>query len=508
MINYQRLMKRLVLTSLAMVLGFGLVSTSTFAYSKLRIGFGVGPTTLDPHVGTAGSDHNYIKQMFDTLVEIDPAGNPIPSLAVRWENKGLKVWTFYLRKGVKFHDGTPFNAQAVKFNIERLQDPATKSRVRGIAMSITKMRVINDLTIELTLKAPNVDFPIVLQDRPGMIASPTAIKKYGKEFSSNPVGTGAFRFKKWRTGDSVIMTKNQDYWNKSRVHIDEVEFKIVPDKSVAIMSLQGRKIDMLIAVPPERVKQLESSRKFNMYKKPALGFTAVYLTQIQSPPFDNKLVRQALAHSIDKIAISRALFFGLANEAITMVPPNHWAFTDNIPIYTRANPAKAKELLARAGYPNGLKMEMKTIPAFPYDKIAQIVKQQAGAAGFDIQIETMGTGQLIQGAVTHKFQSIALGWSGRTSTDATFQALVHSSGAYNNKNFINAEVDKYIEAARNTEDQDERKAAYAKVQKIVAEEVGLIPIFHMPLFVATQKKVSGFQIYLDLKVRLIDTKIN
>ncbi len=484
------------------------VSALPLAARPFFINFDTAPSTLDPHTGQPGTDHNYFKQMFEPLVEIDVNGNPVPSLAVSWESKDLKTWTFKLRQGVRFHDGTPFNAAAVKFNIQRLQDPATKSKVQGIAKKILGIEILDNYTIRLTLDKPNVDFPIVLQDRPGMIVSPAAVKKYGKDFGRKPVGTGPFVFKSWKTGDSVTMKQNPHYWAKERVFLDDVVIKIVPDRNVAGMNLQAGKADLMVNVAPEHAARMKMDRKLRLYSRSALEFTCIYLRLKSSPQMGNKEVRQALAYVIDKDAISKALYFGTASSASGLLPAGFWAYEPDVTDYAAQNITKAKALLQKAGYPNGFEAKYTTIPAFPFNKVAQIVKQQASEIGIVLNIEMMGLGQAIQTSMMNKTDILGLGWSGRTSTDATFQSLVHSTGTYNGKSYSNAEVDRLLEMAKSTQDTDTRKRAYSRVQQILAEDLPLIPILHMPMFYAAKKEVSGIKLYIDLKLRLLDVKAN
>ncbi len=495
--------KALILSAFLVSMAILPLSAKTFI-----INHDTRPSTLDPHTGTPGTDHDYFKQMFEPLVEIDTNGNPIPSLAVSWESKDLKTWTFHLRKGVSFHDGTPFNAAAVKFNIERIQDPATKSKVRGTALKIKKLEIVDDYTIRLTLGAPNVDFPLTMQDRPGMMVSPAAAKKYGKDFGRNPVGTGPFVFQSWKISDSVIMKRNPNYWAKERVFLDEVIFKIVPDKNVSVMNIKAGKADLMLNVPPEHIMRLKADPKLKVYRRSGLNFEAVYLRMFASPPFNKKEVRLAFAHAIDKVAISKALYFGMAEPANGLFPKGFWAHDPNLPDFSRANVAKARELLRKAGYPNGFDVVYTTIPAFPFNKIAQIIKQQAAKADIRITINMVGLGQAIKSTVLNKIPILGLGWSGRIATDATFQSLIHSAGSYNNKNYVNPTVDGLLAEGRATVDVAKRKATYSKVQRIISDEMPIVPLIHTQTACAARKSITGIKYHIDIKLRLLDVKAN
>lgn len=488
----------------AAVMVLGLSPNRTHAAKVFKVAIAVEPTSLDPHAGLAGSDHDSFKQIFEPLVEVNVKGNPIPALAVSWTNPTPTEWIFNLRKGVKFHDGTPFNAKAVEFNIKRLQDPATKSPVMGIAKGIVGINIIDDYTIKLTLKAPNVDFPIIMQDRPGMQMSPASVAKYGLDISRNPVGTGPFVFVSWKEGDVIKLRKNQNYWNKANVYLDEVELKIIPDKTVAVMNLQAGNLDMMVGLPAERVKQLQKSKKLNLYISSTNQFFCTYMMS-GIEPFNKKEVRQALAYSVDRAAITKAMTFGLAKPSTGHLSAVHWAYEGDVETYPR-NIAKAKALLKKAGYPNGIKVTLTTIPVAPHNKIAQIIKQQAMEAGIDFTLEIIGPAQAIGKAMKKQTNALQLGWSGRASTDATYQSLVHSSGAYNNKNYVNPEADKLIEAARSTSNMDERKAAYSALQKLVAEEMVTLIYYSGPLIMAAKKNVTGIRSFLDGKLRLTGIK--
>ena len=477
------------------------------------VNFDTSPSSLDAHVAQFGTDNNYFKQMIEPLVEMDLNGNPIPCLAVSWESNDLKTWTFYLRKGVKFHDGTPFNADAVKFNIERLQNPETKSGFQSVAKTIQKVEVVDNYTIRMILDESNVDFPLTLQDRVGSIASPTAVKKYGKDFGRNPVGTGPFVFVSWKNDDSVTMKRNPDYWAKERVFLDDVIIKIVPDRNVAAMNLQAGQADLLMNVAPEHLPGLEADPKLKVYHRASLEFTCLYFIRMHSSPglemsYPKKEVRQALAYAIDVDAISKALYFGKAKSSKSIFPEGFWAYEPNVTDYTKSNVAKAKELLTKAGYPNGVELKYTSVTLFPFNRIAEIVKQQAAKAGIKLNLEIIGLNQAMQDTMLNKTNILGLGWSGKTSPDMTLQALVHSKGNYNNKNYANPEVDRLIAEGRSTADINKRKKAYSQIQKILAEDLPIIPILHMPMFYAAKKEVSGIKLYNDLKLRLLDVKAN
>jgi ABC-type transport system substrate-binding protein len=493
-----------VLTIALLLVGFN--SKTDAANKELTLSaHGIEPTSLDPHVGVSGADHNFFKQIFEPLVEVDAKGKPIPALAVSWENPTPKEWIFHLRRGVTFHDGTPFKAEAVKFNIRRLQDEATKSPVRGIALKIVGIDLIDDYTVKLTLNAPNIDFPVSMQDRPGMIVSPAAVKKYGPDFGRNPIGTGPFVYESWKAADSIVLKKNQNYWNKENVHLDRVEFKVIPDPSVAVMSFLSGGLDLYLGVPADRVKMVERSKNTNVIISPTLATTIVYMMGV--PPFDKKEVRQALAYSIDKESITRAMTFGYGRVATGLLPYLHWAYEEDVRRYPR-NIAKAKELLKKAGYADGVKATITTTPDAPYNKIAQIFKEQAAESGLDLTLEVLSPGQAIRKAIMKQTNCLTSGWSGRTSTDATYQALMHSTGAYNNKNYLNPVADALIEKARSTSDLETRRKAYSELQKLGAEDMVWLVLFNPPLIVAAKKTVSGYQTYLDGKLRLIGVKID
>ncbi len=485
------------------------MSSSALAEKKLRIRMTTDPVSLDAAYANAGIDAYVWGQITETLLVQDENGSLQPALATSYESNDYKTWIVHLRRGVKLHDGTPFEAKLVKWNIERIQN-AKKSSVRGAALMIERIEIQGKYKIKLVLKAKNALFANYLVSRIVAIHSPKAIKKYGADYQRHPVGTGPFMFKSWETGTEVVLVKNPNYWNKDRIRLDKLIYKFIPDEGTAFMSLKAKKIDLALELAPIRVPSIRADSSLKLYNELGGGFLVVYFRQLDKPPFDNKLVRQAMAHAIDKEAINQAIYFGAGAVASSGLKASHWAHDPSTPDYRLANIKKAKELMAKAGYPNGIKEEQVylTIPTFPFLKVAQIVQQQIGKIGIKVKIEPVGLTTLIQRAIGKLVPLCGLGWSGGNDTDAMFQAMFHSKGSYNNKAFINVEADELIEKARNTGDRDAQKKIYSNLQKVLAEELPIITILHDPIIQASTTRLSGYKVQVDQTFSFVDVDLN
>ncbi|MCP4750586.1 MAG: hypothetical protein GY866_06815 [Proteobacteria bacterium] len=483
-----------------------LVASSALAEQVLRIRLSTDPVSLDAAFANAGVDAYTWSQVTESLLDQDENGTLLPSLATSWGSKDNKTWILNLRRGVKLHDGTRFEAKLVKWNIERIQN-AVKSTVRSAALSIDKIVIVDKYRIRLILKGKNALFADYLAGRMSAIHSPKAIKKYGADYARHPVGTGPFMFKSWKSGTEVVLVKNPKYWDRDRIHFDKLIYKVIPDEGTAFMNLAANKVDLAVNLTPIRAKLVKANPKLKLYSFLSGEFITVYIRQLDKPPFNNKLVRQAMAHAIDKEAINQALFFGTGAVASSGLNVDHWAYDSSTPAYKEANVRKAKELLKKAGYPNGLEGEYVylTIPIFPFDKTAQIVQQQFAKIGIKIKVEPVGLSTLIQRGIGKLVPLVGLGWSGGNETDTMFQAMIHSKGSYNNTAYVSAAADRLIEEARSTSDRSAQKRAYSKLQKLLADDLPIIPIMHKPVIQASTSRLIGYKVQLDQKFRFQDT---
>ncbi len=438
------------------------------------------PDILDPHSCGGWHTSRLVLQMYDQLVEHDltvPWNDAAPSklvgsLATNWDISpdGME-YTFYLRKDVKFHDGTPFDAEAVKFNFERIWDeskphfyPRAKAYRAADVYFLKGVEVVDSHTVKVQLSEPFNSFLLRLANLgPGMVSmiSPTALKKYGNEgIALNPTGTGPFRFVERVHGDRVVMERNPDYWGgnpKVGPFLDKIVVKPVPDASARVAGLRSGEFDMIIVPSPDSKGQLEDEGF--IWDQGTVHHNWYWSYNMKDPLFQNKKVRQALNYAVDRKALTKDV---LNNTAFAMdngiVPPGMLSYDPGFTAYAH-NPAKAKELLAEAGYPNGFSTTFVTstdgsgqlIPV----PIAERVQADLRKIGVDMKIEAsewvsyftkwISGGFKDKGANQMSFGAPDPFWLEQT-IGCTF--FVGEVGGLNTGYYCNPEVDALMKAAR------------------------------------------------------------
>src|SRR5471032_2370252 len=266
--------------------------------------------------------------IFDTLVVMDKDGKPAPRLALSWSSTDdFKTWTFKLRPDVKFQDGTPFNAAAVKFNFDRQKDPKNNCRCAFYIANILGVEAKDDLTAIYTLKDPAVNFPVILTrpDQNSTIHSPTAIQAKGDDYNRNPVGTGPYIVKSWTAGDRMVLERNPDYWDKDRIRLDRIVLRPLPDSQSRFASLQSGETDVVWAdeFEADNIAKAKKDAALQVLVYAGSG-AAVNAINTKVPPLDDVRVRQALVMAIDRPKLSQAITNGLARPASNPYGDGSW----------------------------------------------------------------------------------------------------------------------------------------------------------------------------------------
>ena len=322
---------------LLIVAGAALLATATGAADEpqrggtLQVGIQGDVTTMDPHMSTAAVDRDVYYQIYSGLVALDPNLNIVPELAEKWETPNPLTYVFHLRRGVKFHDGTDFNAEVVKWNVERMLDPATGSIRRSELGSVKSVAVLDSHTVRFDLKEPDAALLATLTDRAGLMVSKAAVEKYGRDYARNPIGTGPFQLAEWVKDDHLRLRRSPAYWRTGAPYLDEIVYKPIPDHTVKLTALRTGTLDIIDELPPKDVAPLKAYQKLKVVETPGLGYRRIELNSSR-PPFNNKLLRQAVAWAVNREAIHRAVFFGTGAVAQGPIPPRSWAY-EAIPGY-------------------------------------------------------------------------------------------------------------------------------------------------------------------------------
>jgi len=466
----------------------------------LRVATASDHTTLDPHFATMANELNIFHAVLNTLVGVDRNLHLMPELAESWKWDTETTLTLALRKGVKFHDGTDFDAAAVKFNIDRLMDPATKSRLASQIDEVKAVEVVEPHMVRFLLKYPSAGLVATLSHVPGMMMSPTAVKKFGKDIARAPVGTGPFKFVEWVRDDHLTVERFDGYWDKGKPYLDRVVFRPIPDTNVAVIALKTAAADVVTVVEPKDVAGLRGRRDIVYAESPGLNYYMIRLN-VSQPPFDNRTVRLAFAHAIDRESIAKGLFFGAVRVATGPITAASWAYSPEIKAYGR-DVAKAKALLGEAGKAGGVKFEMQSLPNPIVRRIGEVVKAQAAEIGLDITLAPMEAAKMMQNSLSMNYQAMLSYRSGREDPDGSTYRDFHTTGAFNRMKYSNAKMDELLLRARTTSVPEERKALYAQVQKLVLDDSPMIFLVEMPTGQAVSAKVKNFVHYPNMYVKL------
>jgi len=469
--------------------------------TTLIAGLDDDPPQLDPHFSTAAVDRQLFHSIYDKLVDVDAELNFVPQLAKEWEiTDGGKVYTFKLQEGVTFHDGTPFNAEAVKFNFERMMDPEAGSPRASELASIDTIEVVDEHTIKVTLTEPYSPFLAALSDRAGMMVSPTALEEKGEDFANSPVGTGPYKFVSRVKQDKIEVEKNAEYWG-GEPSFEKIVYRPYPDENTRLTNLLSGDVDIINKVPPKDIEKLKTDSSITLSEAGALGFQGLYLNH-KSEPFNNKALRQALDLVIDREAIIKVALRDTAVAAAGAIPPGTWAYDESIKP-TEKNIEKAKQIMADAGYPDGFSFTLKLSNKPVEQQLGQMIQSMAAEAGITVEVELIEFGAMLDDMDNFEFDAVRLGWSGRTDPDGNIFALYHTTGSIN-YGYSNSDMDALLEQARVETDQAERKKIYTQAQELAKEEVPYIFIYHELDYKAFKNNVQGYRHIPDQMMRFHD----
>lgn len=474
--------------------------------------------SLDPGSTTDGESSRVTRQVLEGLLEFDADSFELkPGLAHDWDvsDDGLK-YTFYLEEGVTFHDGTDFNAEAVKINFERWADPdheyafADDNYVYSMYGTmfggyqgddghvIEEINVVDDHEIEFILSKPLGFF---LQNM-GMtyfaITSPAALEEYGSEINENPVGTGPFKFVSWSKDESIILEKNENYRKEGLPKLDRVIFEVIPENAARLIALRSGDIDIMDGLNPDDAAGVEDDDDLELLVRGEnnLGYLGF---NVEKEPLGNKELRQAISHAIDREAIVDALYAGYASTGVNPLPPSYLGHNDDVTGF-QYDLERAEELLAEAGYADGLEIELWTMPvARPYmpdpETVAEIIQNNLAQIGVEVTLVREEWAPYLEKTENGEQQMYMLGWSGTNGDpDYFLSSLFHSSNAgSSNTNFYkNDEVDQLLEDAKVAVDQEERANLYMEAQSIIADDVPMIPLMHSRPVMAAATNVKNY----------------
>jgi peptide/nickel transport system substrate-binding protein len=496
-------------------------TSSTTPTGALVYGASGQPVNLEPGNITDGNSVIAQNQIYNRLLEFKPGTTELaPALATEWSvSADGKTWTFRLRQGVKFHDGTPFNAEAVKFNVERWWDANHPNGYRnagkiyeiweqlfggfkGSPTSLLKQIVVVDpYTIQFVLNQPFSAFPQAIGSGFFGIASPTAIRQAGANYGkpgSAITGTGAFVFKEWRTGDRIVLAKNPNYWRSGLPKINQLVLRFISDPAARLAQLRAGQLDFTVELTPDQKPEIESDANLTALSRPSFNVGYLALNPSYKPLSDQR-VRQAIAHAINRPAIVQAFWGnGGIHDAHFTPPTLAWSQDQTLTPYSY-DPQQAKQLLAAAGYPNGFELELWYMPVsrpyFPDPKpIAEAFAADLTAVGIRVTLKTKDwAAYLSDRRKPPGYQAFMMGWTADYGDPDSFYYAHFGPGATDDiGNWKNERVVQLLNQARATVDQVGRAKLYSEVDRILHQEVLRLPIVHSQPLVAQRKTLEGW----------------
>jgi peptide/nickel transport system substrate-binding protein len=487
-------MKRIRLTWILMIsitlmlFVFGQTNTVSAEKKVLTYGAGVDIVTFDPHNYKTATDLSVMNLVFENLVAFDSDLNVRPALAESWDNIDATTWRFKLRKGVKFHDGTSFNAEAAKVNFERMIQSPRASSYFGMITSVT---IEDENTIILKTKVPYAPFLKNLCHPVGGIMSPKAIAEYGKDIGTNPVGTGRFKLKEWRVKEKLTLVKNENYWGKKAL-LDEFIFRPIPEEGTRAMAFESGEIDVLSDPLPHRLSEYKANKNMNVITGPAARVVWVGFN-VGDKLLSNIKLRQAIAYAINRDDIVKYVLQDYAINAKKWIP--NIVQESNKEYHYDYNLEKAKEFLKEAGYSQGIELNLWT-PEGRYLKdrqIAEAVQDQLLKIGINAKLKVLEWGAYMDSCFRHEQQVFIIGWSFQVGDpDTLLRDNFYSSSKWNYSDYKSSEMDKILDEAVSTLDSKIRAGFYEKVQQKLIDDVIGVPIYHRMNIFVTNKKVKNF----------------
>jgi len=500
--------------------------TNESGRNTIVVGLEAEPTTLDAHQMSDYNSSRTAMEVYDQLVQFKDESTELePDLAEKWDvsDDGLE-YTFYLKQDVTFHDGTPFNADAVKFSFERQIDPNHPFHDTGQYAyaeftfgTVDKIEVIDDFTVKITLKEAFAPFLSNLAMHAASIVSPTAVREYGADFSMNPVGTGPFKFVSWDPGVEVVLEKNPDYF-KGAPEIDQLIFKPITEAQTRLAELEAGNIDLIVSVPPDDLERLRSDENLQVVEQAGMHtwWTAF---NTQKEPFNNVKVRQAVSYAINKEAIVDGILQGTGELANTPLPPTVWGHNPNVKNY-EYDPEKAKELLAEAGYADGFEVtywvpESGSGMQQP-QAMAAAIQADLKEVGITVEIQTLEWGAYLDKVFLPPDQNDMdmhqMSWIGDNGDPDNFLYILLSSeqwptAGFNDSYYKNEKVDELLANARVTKDKGERTAMYEEAQVLIMEDAPIVVMDHEKQIIVANNRVKDFALHPTGVFRFSEVKV-
>lgn len=482
----------------------------------LTIGLSSDPDKLDPTLSSSLYSRYVFQNTCEKLYDINSKDETVPLLASgkpKISSDGL-TYSFNVRKGVKFGDGTAFNAAAVVKTLER--DLTNKASARKTELGpITKVSATGEYSVQIDLSKPYAPLTAVLADRAGMIMSPKALDSLGDNFASAPVCVGAYKVVQRVPSTSITLEKDPNYYDAKDVHFDKIEYKIITDASIRAQNLKSGDIQVADSLTPQDASSVKGNSALSLMSVLSLGNQGIYINlanakgvgqptqQIDSPIAKNAKIREALDMSINRTQLVNSVFGGMYESACSFISPESPYASKASNTCVKYDPAKAKKLLKEAGVTTPYKIKVQVTNTSLNEQLMQAIQSQVKAGGFDLEIDPVEYTTLLSNVDQGTYGDAAqLGWSGRIDPDGNVTSFFKTGAAMNYAGYSNKTVDSLLTEAASTNDLTKRSKLYGEASQQLREDDPYIYLYRMRYLTGVSKKIAGVYVYGDGVLRV------
>jgi peptide/nickel transport system substrate-binding protein len=463
---------------------------------NIVVGLASDPKTLDPLTSTSLYNSDVMANTYDTLLQYDTQNNIQPSLALSYTYTSPTMLSLQLRTDVKFQDGTPFNADAVIFNINRFLNDKGGPRYTDVE-AIDSVQKVSDSQVQIKLKKPFAPLLNVLTGPVGMMLSPTAVKSLGAQLGNAPknAGSGPFVFSEWIKGDHLLLKANPNYWQKDKngnrlPYLQSITYHPISNYSVMYDNLETNQIQVATNIDPNVVSQAKANPDLTYRQEAGPGTNNIEIN-VSAAPFNNVHVRRAIAWGVNRAEILHNVYKDVGVVATGPLSPVSWAYDKNLSGFTY-DVNKAKAELAQSGLSKVSFTLLITGDNPTIGQEAQFIQSELQPTGITINIKQETFTTLITDYQTGNYQALLVGWTGSIDPDGVMYALFTSKGSLNYTKYANSQVDNLLEQGRTTVNQAQRTPYYQQAQALIVQDVTCVFIFHPAVYQATTSKVKNY----------------
>jgi peptide/nickel transport system substrate-binding protein len=487
---------------------------ATTAGKTLTVGLAEDPDALDPTLARTFVGRMVFLSMCEKLYDVNKNLEIVPQLAARMPrvSRDGKTMTIRLRSGIKFNDGTPLNAQAVKVSLDRDKTLARSARASELT-PVSSVSTSGSRTVVIHLSAPFAPLTSLLADRSGMVMSPTQLSK-SSNFASNPVCVGPFQFVSRTVGDRIVLKKSNFYYNKRNVKLGGIVYRIIDEPNTMAVDLRSHGIDVADRLASTSLSSIRHDNSLSLIKAITIGYQGLTLNignktglrhpyqNVGTPLAKSPGLRRAFELSLDRNTINRVVFNGLELPDCSPISPVLKAWRDPTFTCPKHNLALAKRLVKASGQQTPISVNLMLGTDSVNAKLGAVIQSEAGKAGFKVNLQPTEFTTSLNKADAGQFDMFAVGFSGRVDPDGTVYGFVHTGGSLNDSGYTNKTVDRLMDGARASRSVRARKAAYYKAFKLIQKDRPLIYLWHPINYTGVNKNVKGVRVFGDGLIRV------